>query len=57
MEANLYEVLERIANALEKQNQLLENKEKRAIRLDVLESKLKKIQIQESKSPRNSDEA
>ena len=56
MEANLYEVLERIANALEKQNQLLENKEKRAIRLDVLESKLKKQQLQESKQPRKSNE-
>lgn len=31
MEANLYEVLERIATALEKNNQLLENKEKREI--------------------------
>ena len=31
MEANIYEVLHRIATALERQNQLLENKEKREI--------------------------
>ena len=49
MEAKLYEVLHRIAEALETQNSLLENQERRAIRLDALEAKLKKIQIDESK--------
>ena len=56
MEASLNEVLERIANALERQNQLLENKELRDIKLDQLEAKLKKIQITESKKPRKSSE-
>lgn len=56
MEASLNEVLERIANALERQNQLLENKELRDIKLDQLEAKLKKIQITESKKPRKSNE-
>ena len=56
MEANLHEVLERIANALERQNQLLENKEKRAVRLDALEAKLRKVQITEAKHPRKSNE-
>lgn len=56
MEANLNEVLERIANALERQNQLLENKEKRAVRLDALEAKLRKVQITEAKQPRKSNE-
>ena len=49
MEAKLYDVLHRIAEALETQNSLLENQERRAIRLDALEAKLKKIQIDESK--------
>lgn len=61
MEAKVYEMLHRIAEALEKQNQLLENKEKRAIRLDALEAKLKNIKIDESKviksKPRKSSEA
>lgn len=56
MEANLYEVLHRIAEALEAQNKLLENKEKRAVRLDALEAKLRKVQITEAKQPRNSNE-
>jgi len=56
MEAKLYEVLHRIAEALETQNSLLENQERRAIKLDTLEAKLKKIQITESKKPRKSNE-
>lgn len=56
MEANLYEVLHRIAEALEAQNKLLENKEKRAVRLDALEAKLRKVQITEAKQPRKSNE-
>ena len=56
MEAKLYDVLHRIAEALETQNSLLENQEKRAIRLDALEAQLKKIQITESKKPRRSSE-
>ena len=49
MEANLQEVLERIANALERQNQLLENRELRRIKLDKLELESKKAIIKESK--------
>jgi len=49
MEANLQQVLERIAVALEKQNQLLENREKRRVRLDKLELESKKAIIKESK--------
>lgn len=56
MEAKLYDVLHRIAEALESQNSLLENQERRAMKLDALEAKLKKIQISESKKPRNSSE-
>jgi len=56
MEAKLYEVLHRIAEALETQNSLLENQERRAIKLDTLEAKLKKIQITESRKPRKSNE-
>ena len=56
MEAKLYEVLHRIAEALETQNSLLENQERRAIKLDALEAQLKKIQITESKKPRKSNE-
>lgn len=56
MEASLNEILERIAIALEKQNQLLEQKEMRDIKLDLLEAKLRKIQINESKKPRKSNE-
>lgn len=49
MEANLQQVLERIANALERQNQLLENKEKRQMKLDRLELESKKVMVKESK--------
>lgn len=49
MEANLQQVLERIAAALEKQNQLLENKERRQMKLDKLELESKKAIIKESK--------
>jgi len=49
MEPNIYEVLHRIAEALETQNSLLENQNRRAVKLDALEAKLKKIQIIESK--------
>jgi len=56
MEAKLYDVLHRIAEALEAQNSLLENQESRLIKLDALEAKLKKIQITESKKPRKSNE-
>lgn len=54
MEANLNEVLERIANALERQNQLLENKEKRQMKLDRLELESKKAMIKETKVIKNS---
>jgi len=49
MESNLESVLERIANALERQNQLLENKEFRQIKLDKLTAEKTKLQIKESK--------
>mgnify|MGYP001156124857 FL=1 len=49
MESNLESVLERIANALERQNQLLENKELRQIKLDKLTAEKTKLQIKESK--------
>lgn len=49
MEPKIYEVLHRIAEALENQNTLLENQNRRAVKLDALEAKLKKIQIDESK--------
>ena len=49
MESNLETVLERIANALERQNQLLENKELRQIKLDKLTAEKTKLQIKESK--------
>lgn len=49
MDANLHEVLHRIATALEKQNQLLENRERRQMKLDKLELESKKISIKESK--------
>ena len=50
MEANLQQVLERIANALERQNQLLKNKEKRQMKLDRLELESKKVVLKESKA-------
>lgn len=50
MEANLQQVLERIANALEHQNQLLENREKRQMKLDRLELESKKVILKEAKS-------
>lgn len=50
MDDNFNKLLERIAIALERQNKLLENQESRQIRLDLLEAKIKKIQINESKS-------
>lgn len=49
MDDKFYSVLHRIAEALETQNELLEKKERRDIKLDALESKLKKIQLNESK--------
>lgn len=49
MEANLQQVLERIAIALERQNLLLENQESRQIKLDMLEAKVNRIKINESK--------
>jgi hypothetical protein len=54
MDANLQEVLHRIASALEKQNELLENKERRQIKLDKLELESKKAIIQESKVNKSS---
>ena len=50
-EANIYQVLERIANALERQNALLENQERRSVIIDNLDAKLKKYQLNETKSP------
>lgn len=50
-EANIYQVLERIANALERQNVLLENQERRSVIIDNLDAKLKKYQLNETKSP------
>lgn len=49
MEANLYEVLERIAIALEQNNRLMENQELRQRKLDRLDADHKKQQIKESK--------
>jgi len=49
MEANLQQVLERIAIALERQNLLLENQESRQIKLDMLEAKVNRIKINESR--------
>tara|TARA_R110000772_G_scaffold59349_4_gene134429 strand:- start:2865 stop:3053 length:189 start_codon:yes stop_codon:yes gene_type:complete len=48
--SNFTELLERIAVALERQNSLLENQESRQMRLDLLEAKIKKMQITESKN-------
>lgn len=49
LDEKFYSVLHRIAEALETQNELLEKKERRNIKLDALEAKLKKIQLNESK--------
>jgi hypothetical protein len=46
---NTYDVLERIANALERQNLLLENQQSRQIKLDMLEAKVNRIKINESR--------
>tara|TARA_R110000796_G_scaffold12914_2_gene42221 strand:+ start:2916 stop:3152 length:237 start_codon:yes stop_codon:yes gene_type:complete len=46
---NTYDVLERIANALERQNALLENQQSRQIKLDMLEAKVNRIKINESR--------
>lgn len=58
MEDNMYKMFERIANALERQNQLLENKESRQMKIDKLDAEQRKIHLKESKSnkiisPRN----
>jgi len=54
----MYKMFERIANALERQNQLLENKESRQMKIDKLDAEQRKIHLKESKSnkiisPRN----
>ena len=53
-EANIYQVREKMANALEHQNAVLKNQEKRSVISNNLNARLKKYQLSETKSPNTS---